>query len=113
MRMFNHSFLAGAFFFLGGKVEISSRTLIPLFVPGSVNRGLNDMNSKQQTSERTQALGCGNDRRRLCVCRHTHTCSLSHTHTHETDFERARKSDGEGGGGGRDYSASGCISVPA
>ena len=35
--MDNHSFFAGAFFF--SYVEIISRTLIPLFKPGSVHSG--------------------------------------------------------------------------
>ena len=34
--MFDHSFPAHVFFF---KVEISSRTIIPLFMPGSVHSG--------------------------------------------------------------------------
>ena len=36
-RMFDHSFPACALFFF--EVEISSRTLIPLFMPGSVHSG--------------------------------------------------------------------------
>ena len=36
-RMFNHSFPACAFCLF--EVEISSRTLIPLFMPGSVHSG--------------------------------------------------------------------------
>ena len=38
-RMFDLSFLACAFFVVVGKVEISSRTLIPLYMPGSVHSG--------------------------------------------------------------------------
>ena len=37
-KMFDHSFPAYTFFFF--KAEISSRTLIPLFMPGSVHSGL-------------------------------------------------------------------------
>ena len=37
--MFDHSFSAWAFFFFFFKVEINSRTLIPLFMPGSVHSG--------------------------------------------------------------------------
>ena len=37
--MFDLSFLACAFFVVVGKVEISSRTLIPLYMPGSVHSG--------------------------------------------------------------------------
>ena len=37
-RMFNHLFPACAFFFFF-KAEISSRSLIPLFMPGSVHSG--------------------------------------------------------------------------
>ena len=37
--MFNNSFPVCAFFFFFFKVEISSRTLIPLFRPGSVHSG--------------------------------------------------------------------------
>ena len=36
-RMFNHPFPACIFFFFFFKVEISSHTLIPLFMPGSVH----------------------------------------------------------------------------
>ena len=38
-RMFEHSFPAFAFLFLYFEVEISSRTLTPLFLPGSVHSG--------------------------------------------------------------------------
>ena len=37
--MFNHSFPACAFLLLFLKVEITSRTRIPLFMPGSVHSG--------------------------------------------------------------------------
>ena len=38
-RMFHYSFPVGAFFFFFCKAEISSRTLIQIFMPGSVHSG--------------------------------------------------------------------------